>query len=462
MEWNIAFVISAIGVCLALARSTWIIDYAVFVFVLNRGIRRLVDYYINESFNPLSPISLTPLIVAGTMAVPLVLGFKGLPSLTKKVFLCFAGAISYAFAVGFLNQGNAAIYALGEVVAPMAMAGYVVVRNPEVRVRDRWIRSFAWAAILVSAYGWYQYLTIPPWDAFWLEQVGFVGYMGIPEPTKMSVFSTMGERGPVSGFLGLSVVPMIVSSKWRTALGWPAVILVFSTILLTTARSGLLVAIIATIVFLLVNRGAHSGQIALATVVIGLAAWFGMERLPGSERIIERFETLGKMEEDGSLQGRLAIMAGGTGALMQNPLGGGLGAAGLGTRVNTGSAQTTTRFGDAGYFQILLVYGVIGSVLLLSGLFFVWKRVNLYYRISSLRNEHVLLIRALMIAMIAACFAGDALTGFSIFWLALGCGLAIPREAQLKLAMMLSAARSDEKAVEELAVAKTSGAGKSQ
>ena len=321
------------------------------------------------------------------------------------------------------------------------MAGYVVVRNPSLPIRDRWIRSFSWAAILASAYGWYQYLTIPPWDAFWLEEVGFVGYMGFPEPTKMSVFSTMGERGPLAAYLGFAVVPMIVSSRWRTFLGWPAVVLVFSTILLTTARTGLLIALIATLVFLLVNRGAQKGQILLATVIVGVVAWFGIERMPGSERIIERFETLGNMEEDGSFQGRMEIMAGGTESLLKNPLGGGLGAAGLGTRVNTGGSQITTKFGDAGYFQILLVYGLIGSTLLLAGLYFVWKRVDLYYRIATLRNDHVLLVRALMIAMIPACAAGDALTGFSIFWLALGCALAIPQEALAKTIVLLEGAR---------------------
>ena len=459
MEWFLSILISLIGLGLAVARSTWIVDYAVFVFVFNRGLRRLVDYYVNERFNPLSPISLTPLIVAGAMAIPFLIGFRRLPSWAKKIFLCFVGAIGYAFVIGAMHQGLGAGYALGEVLAPVAMAGYVVVRNPDLRVRDRWIRSFSWAAILASAYGWYQYLVIPPWDAFWVTQVGFLGYLGELESTKMNVFSTMGERGALSGFLGFSVVPMIVSSKWRTVLGWPAVMLVFSAILLTTARSGLLIAIIATLVFLLVNRGANKGQIALATVVIGLAAWFGMERLPGSERIIQRLETLENMREDGSLQGRLEIMAGGTDALLENPLGGGLGAAGLGTRVNTGSMKSTTTFGDAGYFQIILVYGVLGTGLLLGGLCLVWKRLSLYFRIGTLRNEHVLLIRALMIAMILACFVGDALTGFSIFWLALGCGLAMPQEALAKTIALLAAARSDGKGVEQKSAATPSGAG---
>ncbi len=443
MEWNIAIIISVVGVALALARSTWIIDYAVFVFVFNRGLRRLVDYYINGSFNPLSPISLTPLIVAGAMAVPLVLGFNKLPVAAKKVFLCLAGAMGYAFAVGFFNQGFGAVYALAEVLAPVAMAGYVVFLNPASSVRDRWIRSFSWGAILASAYGWYQYLTIPPWDAFWLVEVGFVGYMGIPEPTKMSVFSTMGERGPLAVYLGFALVPMVVSPRWRTFLGWPAVVLVFSAIILTLSRGGILIACIATMIFLLVNRGAKAGQIVLAVVVVGLAAWFGVERMPGSEQLIERFETLGKMEEDGSYQGRMAIMASGTEAVLENPLGGGLGASGLGTRVNTGGPGTTTSFGDAGYFQILLVYGLVGGALLLGGLGLAWKRLGIYYRIKSLRNEHVLLVRALMLAMIPACAAGDMLTGFSIFWLALGCGLAVPREAVAKTIAILKAGGID-------------------
>lgn len=462
MDLVIATVIGLVGMALALSKSTWIVDYSIYVFVLNRGLRRVIDFYFNELFNPLSPISLTPLIVAGAMAIPLVGEFGRLPRWASRVFLCLGAAMGYAFAVGFLQQGLGAVYALGEVIAPVALAGYVLVRNPDHGTRDRWVRSFSWAAVLVSAYGWYQYLTIPPWDAFWLIQVGFVGYMGVPEPTKMDVFSTMAERGPLAAFLGFSVVPMIVSSRWRTFLGWPAVVLVFSTILLTTSRGGIIIALVATLIFLLVNRGAKTAQIIVAVLVVGSAAWFGIDKMPGSKRIMDRFETLSHMEDDGSFQGRIDIMTGGTEAVLENPFGGGLGAAGLGTRINTGSAQTTTKFGDAGYFQIILVYGVIGTALLLAGLYLAWKRLALYYRIKTLRNEHVLLIRALMIAMIPACGAGDMLTGYSIFWLALGCGLAIPKATLARtIALLESGGEDDEMEEEEPAAPATLGSLKS-
>ena len=62
MDWIAAGIIAAIGVALAAHRSSYLVDYAVIVFVFNRGLRRVLDYYAG-TFNPLSPISLTPLLV---------------------------------------------------------------------------------------------------------------------------------------------------------------------------------------------------------------------------------------------------------------------------------------------------------------------------------------------------------------------------------------------------------------
>jgi putative inorganic carbon (HCO3(-)) transporter len=425
MEWIIAIIISGIGIALAVARSTWLIDYAIFIFVFNRGIRRLVDFYFNHAFNPLSPISLTPLVIAGAMAVAWAIDFGRMPRWASRIFLCLGVGVVYAFVIGLIRVRLGAIYALGEVLAPISLAGFAFIRGADDTVRDRWMRSFAWGAILASAYGWYQYLTIPPWDAFWVQSVGFVGYLGQLEPTKMSVFSTMGERGPLAGYLGFAVVPMIISPRWRTFLSWPAVALVASVILLTTVRAGIVIAVIGTVAFLLVNRGAKLGQVLIAVVVLTFAIGIGFNRLPGYERIADRVSTLGNIKEDNSFRGRTEIMSGGFRAMFGDPLGAGLGAAGLGSRASTGTIQTTTTFGDAGYFQIFVVYGFIGTALFLWGLYLGWARLALYHRFKVLVGDHVMLARALMITMIPACWVGDVLTGFSPFWLALGCGLRV-------------------------------------
>ena len=141
--------------------------------------------------------------------------------------------------------------------------------------------------------------TIPPWDAFWVRAVGFEGYLGILEPTKMTVFSTMAERGVLGGFLGFAVVPMILASKWRP-LSWFGVVLVLSVILLAGTRTGLILAAISTMVYVMVNRGTGFWQLALGLIVISVAGYFGMGAMPGSEDVQKRFSTLGNMQEDGT------------------------------------------------------------------------------------------------------------------------------------------------------------------
>jgi putative inorganic carbon (HCO3(-)) transporter len=426
MEWVIAILLVAPAAVLAGKRSSYLIDYAVFLFVLNRGIRRMVDYYINGYFNPLSPISLVPLVITLLMGIAVFTNQKRLPRYVKGIVALFLSAFTLAGAIGFLLTQLAVLYAGAEVLAPLFLMLYAILLNPPMAVRDRWIRSFAWGAILVSAYGWYQYLVIPPWDAFWLKAADMVGYMGIPEPTKMTVFSTMGERGVVAGYLGYSVVPMIVSPKWRTKLGWFAVLLVFSVILLTLSRGGIIIAVVATAAFLVINKGAKVGQVMAAAVVLALGGYYGISMIPNSERIVERFEqTVEKMDKDISFQARTDIMQVSVGTILSNPLGYGLGAVGLATRINTGSAKGSARFVDGGYFDIILTYGIPGTLLMLLALWKIWKQLKLRYKSQAYVTDHVLLARALILSLFVTVFFGNFLNQFSVLWLAMGTGLAI-------------------------------------
>jgi putative inorganic carbon (HCO3(-)) transporter len=425
MDWLFALAIIAPAALLAAKRSSWLVDYTVFVFVLNRGLRRIVDYYVNGAFNPLSPISLTPLIMALLMGLVVFAAHKRLPKYAKIVAALFLAAFAISGTLGFIKTQFAVFYALAEVLAPLFLMLYAILLNPPMDVRDRWVRSFAWGAILVSAYGWYQYLVIPPWDKFWLEAVDMVGYMGFPKPTEMSVFSTMGERGVVGTYLGYSVVPMIVSKKWRTVLGWPGVLLVFSAILLTLTRGSLLIAGVSTIIFLVVNRGANKAQIIIGALVLLLGGYYGISKIPNSERIFDRYESLGNMSEDGSYVARTAIMDASVGQVLANPLGLGLGASGLASRVNTGATKVKAEVVDAGYFDILLNYGIPGTILILVAMLTIWKQLKLRFKHPQYRTEHVLLARALMASLLVTCFVGNLLTQFSVLWLAMGTGLAI-------------------------------------
>ena len=78
MDWIVAGVIVAIAAFLAAQRSSYLVDYVVFVYVFNRGLRRILDYNAG-SFNPFSPVSLSPLLVTGIMLVPFLARFGTLP-----------------------------------------------------------------------------------------------------------------------------------------------------------------------------------------------------------------------------------------------------------------------------------------------------------------------------------------------------------------------------------------------
>jgi putative inorganic carbon (HCO3(-)) transporter len=426
MEWIIAIGLVVPAAILAAQRSSYLIDYLVLVFVLNRGLRRIVDYYINGAFNPLSPISLVPLVIALLMGLAVFTNQNHLPKYAKGIAVPILFAFGLAAVLGFISTQLAVLYALAEVLAPLSLMLYAILLSPPMEVRDRWVRSFVWGAILVSAYGWYQYLVIPPWDAFWLKAAKLTGYMGYPEPTKMTVFSTMGERGVVGAYLGYSIVPMIVSSKWRTFLGWPAVLLVFSVILLTLTRGGIIIAAVSTLLFLFVNKGAKIGQIVIAVLVLVVGVIYGIDKIPNSERVLQRYQkTADDMTEDGSYEGRILIMQHSVSTLLSKPLGMGLGATGLATRINTGAMHTTATAGDAGYFEILLTFGIPGTLLLLVALWRVWTQLKLRYKSPLYRTDHVLLARALMLSLLVTCFIGNLLTQFSVLWLAMGTGLAI-------------------------------------
>ena len=129
MDWIAAGIIAAIGVALAAHRSSYLVDYAVIVFVFNRGLRRMLDYYAG-TFNPLSPISLTPLLVTALMMLPFLASYNRLTRPLKVIFGCLFVALISAFFVGFARIQFAAVYAAAEALAPIAMFGYIVTSSP--------------------------------------------------------------------------------------------------------------------------------------------------------------------------------------------------------------------------------------------------------------------------------------------------------------------------------------------
>src|SRR5258708_12704453 len=144
IEWVIAFFIVLPGLLYAMHGSSYLVDYTILVFVFNREIRRLVDYY-NHQFNPFSLISLTPLVMLGLLSFGFLLNFKALHRLASQTFVFMISTVAYGFVVGLLHNGLATLYQGAQYLSTIGLMGYVAVNPADDKTADRVPRP-AWFA----------------------------------------------------------------------------------------------------------------------------------------------------------------------------------------------------------------------------------------------------------------------------------------------------------------------------
>lgn len=405
---------------LAAARSSFLLDYAFFIVALNRGIRRLVDYYINEAFNPLSTISLTPLIVSALLLLPALSRFRTLTPRCRNIAVLIMVALSHGMVVGFMNAGIGAVYSLGEWLAGFGAFLFAATAPVNSTTADRWMKSSGYAALLVALYGWYQYLTIPPWDAFWVTEVKFVGYLGQLRPTEMSVFSTMHERGPCASFLAWAAIPMILHPRWRIIGGWLTVLLLFSVVVLTMSRSMFIIVALVALLQPALSKGRGLGRVLLFAGLLSVGMNFGLAHLPGENRLQKRYDTLKSIQSDGSYQGRLDIFTHGIPWVIQHPLGLGLGSSGFGAgRIGGGSKEGWC---DSGYIEIFSQFGWIGGLAFFGAMVQIWSELSQRIRRGA-SDPYLFTGRSILLGCLVFLYVGNVFAGFSLFWVFLGISL---------------------------------------
>jgi putative inorganic carbon (hco3(-)) transporter len=400
---------------LALVRSPALLAYGFVVFAFNRGLRRLVDFYLHQEFNPFSLISLTPLVVACLMLGPALLYFRKLPRQSVPVFALLLVALLHGLAVGIMLNGIGALYSFGEWLAGFGAMAFAATLPASDKQANGWIRACIWTGIGVAIYGWWQYFTIPPWDAFWVRAVNLEGYLGNLKPTEMSLFSTMASRGPCASYLGWCLIPLIIDSRWRVPLRWLVAALLLATMSLTLARSMFIVVALVAVIHPLLTRGQSLVRILLFALVFVLGATLLLDFLPGADRIQSRVETFQNLSGDGSLQARLNLYSQGFSQLASMPLGFGLGSSGLADRVSRTSATAM----DSGYIQIFYQFGWVGGLSFFASLTLLWKEATRRIGRGS-RDPFVTATRSILLGCLIYLFVTDGFAGFAVFWAIFG------------------------------------------
>jgi putative inorganic carbon (hco3(-)) transporter len=427
VAWTVTAAFLMPAIALALRGSSLLVDYAIFLYVINREIRRVVDWS-QGSFNPFSPVVLIPLVATALLFLLFFARFRALHSSSKMIFILFSAAVAYGTFVGLARNGIAAAYAASDFLSPIALMGFTATAPVDEETADRWMKSAGWITVGACLYGWFQYLTIPPWDAYWVQQVGFEGYLGKLVPTQMTVFSTFAERGPCASFLCLALIPILVSRRWRLTFGWPEILLIFSTLILTLVRTGLILVGAGLLIHPFLNRGKAATGVVLLVAAVALGGFVALDHMPNSARISGRLSTFGNLKEDASVQGRMGIADAGVKLALTNPIGYGIGSSGLGGRLNTGSATSQALIGDNGYLEVLTSLGVPGGLLLAAAFFLLWRQLSTYSRFG-IPDDYVAMGRTFMFVFLIGMLAGDYFGSLGVMWVVFGQSLS-PRKLE--------------------------------
>jgi len=416
IETTIFFFMILPGIVLAVRTSSFLVDYTILIFVFNREIRRLIDYY-NHQFNAFSLISLTPLVMLGLLFASFIGNVKVLHPMARQIFLLLVGGIGYGFLIGIPHNGVACIYQGAQYLATVGLMGYVAITFATDKQADRWLLTAGLAGVFAALYGWYQYWVIPDWDAFWVKSVGFVGYLGQLESTKMWVYSTFAERGVCSIYLALAAIPMFVSKRWRLFLGWPEAALLISCIFPTMARNGIILAVLGIVLYPTLNGGKHAARVTMmVALVVGL--FFAVAgSVPGLDGFVKRFQSLTHMQDDGSFQGRLWIAQATLPYLLGHPLGFGIGSSGLAGRLNGEGGLGVVA--DSGWLELLSSLGVPGFLLFATALVLIWRYFSILGRLG-VRDDYLGLARTFFVVAVIGTYTANLFIDFSVLWIAIG------------------------------------------
>ncbi len=364
---------------LAVRRSPWAIPYFLIIVAGNRGLRRLLDYADGE-YHTQTVIVLLPLLASLCLGVPFAMRYHGLPRSLRLMFGAYFAAAGWGFVMGGGN-GMAAAFELAGYVCPAMVLGYILTSPPTAAVASRWLAWVVAVTVGVTVYGWYQFLTMPPWDEMWMRSALMIS-IGPWEPMQLRVFSTLASPGPAAMLLALGVLAVVAGATGATSgeggVTRPRMIplaaavglggLILTGLLLTRVRATWLMLVVAIGVWAATVPGPRAAKVrsvAWVAVLCGVAGVAGavlLPLLPGGDKVTGRMETLGSVGTDHSYQERLAFSLEMTREVLARPLGHGLGESG--TAVKAGSESDALQVFDNGLLNLGFTLGLPGLALM--------------------------------------------------------------------------------------------------
>jgi hypothetical protein len=336
-------------------------------------VRRLVDFG-NHGFDHQNPCMLAPPLVTALCFFQLAKRSWVWKQADVIPFLLIFGGAAYALARGVGEHGILSpTYDSLEWFVPPMLAAYLYVYRRELAPLDKTLQlTFSIGILVMGVYGLMQFLSVSPWDAFWMRSVEMASN-GSPEPFKVRVFSTMNSPGPFSLIMmaGLLLVP-----SGKGLLRWISLGPGLVSFLLTLVRAAWGGYAVGMIYIAARVTGKLKGRVITVILTLAVVLLPLLTIGPVADQISKRMESLSSVQNDDSFNVRVAMYIDDASICFLNIPGAGLGSTGTSTKLDTahGELGKFANF-DSGLLNLPYVLGWPGAVLYLGGTFTLLLRV---------------------------------------------------------------------------------------
>lgn len=364
----------AVGFHLQRVSAAAYVSFVLWLWFLSPFVRRVAD--LNAGWQDPSFILLTPYLVTSLSALTIL---RRAHRYRREPYVRSTGLAMFVFAaagavigvpMGVMAAPATAILEILNWFVPLALGWYVATASDQLHAIERQVTlTFGRAALLVGAYGIYQFTNPPPWDSFWMQVVE-MGTIGEPEPYAVRVFSTMHSPGVVGFYLA---IPLALWLARPRAIGLPAAAVAGVTLLLSQSRSAWLTLMVAAALVVAALKPAQRIRAAILIVLASLGASAFLLTPEMSEPLSARIDTMGRLDEDTSALARVEGHLRALDFVASSPLGAGIGQ--VAPRVEELFSSR-----DSTVVAALVQYGLVGATLYGIGVCLLLGQLWRYYR----------------------------------------------------------------------------------
>jgi hypothetical protein len=179
--------------------------FCLWLFIVTPGVRRYVD--LTAGYSELNPLLLAPWLATSFSLVLVPRALRGPDfKLSGGILLVFF-ATTYGLTLAAFNGRaiSGGVDWLRWTVPPCFGALVMLTSQQEPDLLKRLLRFAALSTALLGAYGLWQFLFMPEWDAFWMRNVD-MDTIGKPEPYMVRVFSLLNSPGPLGNILSVVII----------------------------------------------------------------------------------------------------------------------------------------------------------------------------------------------------------------------------------------------------------------